>query len=326
MVRLLMSKRSHAQFAAGLAALPVPVETILMDDAGALWEGDRRVEPAAARPDVVWLTLEAVMANQFNALLALIPQCGTVKFVQTTSSGLDAPGYPAILKAGIRLANSNAQSISIAEYVVGHVLGEWQRLPDLGALQASRQWKKLPLRELSQSSWLIIGFGNIGREVARRAGAFGADIVGVRSRRGQDDLAREIAAPEDLPRLLPKADVVVLACPLTKQTENLADAAFFGAMKPDSVLVNVARGKIVQDAALLAALDAGRPALAILDAFIEEPLPPDSPYWVHPRVRVTSHTSSWGNGTVIRRTRLFLDNLLSYARGEKLRNEVKELP
>ena len=93
MVRVLMSKRSHAQFAAGLAALPVPVETILMDDAGALGEGDRRVEPAAARPDVVWLTLEAVMANQFNALLALIPQCGTVKFVQTTSSGLDAPGY-----------------------------------------------------------------------------------------------------------------------------------------------------------------------------------------------------------------------------------------
>ena len=326
MMRLLLLERSFERIESRLGAIPGQFEIIVMDDAGALWTGGRPVEPAIARPEVVWLSFETVAAKLFEPLMRLIPQFGTVKWVQTLNAGLDNPGYRAIFDAGIRVSKSDAQAISIAEYVLGNVIGEWQRLGELRTNQTCQKWKLLPLRELSQSSWLIIGFGNIGREVARRAAAFGADIVGVRSRRGSDDLARNIAAPEDIQSLLPQADVVVLACPLTEQTRGLAGGDFFAAMKPDSVLVNVARGRVLQDHALLVALDAGRPALAILDVFTEEPLPPDSPYWSHPRVRVSPHMSALGSGTSPRLDKLFLENLANYVKGLPLRNEVNKPP
>ena len=326
MLRLLLPKQAHARLESRLAALGLPLEFILMDESGALWEGGQPIEAAKARPEAVWFTTEAMADKLHNHLLALIPAFGTVKWVQTVRAGLDAAGYRAIFDAGIRMTSSDSQAIAIAEYVMGHVLGEWQRLADSRAAQAKGQWTRFPLREISRSSWLIIGFGNIGRETARRAAAFGAEIVGVGSQRGQHEIAREIAVQADLPRLLPQADVVVIACPLNEQTEGMADAAFFAAMKPDSALVNIARGKIIRDDALLAALDAGRPAVAILDVFNPEPLPPDSPYWQHPRVRLTPHMSANSNGLPVRRDILYLENLQNYARGLPLRNEVRKRP
>jgi len=135
-------------------------------------------------------------------------------------------------------------------------------------------------------------------------------------------LVDRVAPIADLPSLLPEADVVVLACSLNASTRDLANEAFFKAMKPGSILVNIARGGVVVDEALLAALDRKAPAVAILDVFHQEPLPATSPYWAHPQVRVTAHTSAAGSGTVPRGDKLFLSNLKRYAAGEPLLNEV----
>jgi phosphoglycerate dehydrogenase-like enzyme len=172
------------------------------------------------------------------------------------------------------------------------------------------------------SRWLIIGFGAIGQETARRARAFGAHITGVRRSRGSHELADAMIGPEDVAAHLPRADVVVLSLPLSKQTENMIDAKFLGAMKADGVLVNVGRGGLVDEDALLKALDAGRPEFAILDVFRAEPLPEDSPFWKQPRVALSAHSSAIGRGLSARADELFLENLTRFAAGKPLLNET----
>ena len=152
--------------------------------------------------------------------------------------------------------------------------------------------------------------------------AFDARILAVRNRAAPSDLADETGTRDDLSRLLPEADVVVLACPLNDATRGMADARFFDRMKEGAILVNVARGGLVDDAALLAALDEGRVGTAVLDVFEPEPLPTSSPYWTHPNVRLTAHTSFAGDGVVPRGDELFLANLPRYLAGEPLINEV----
>jgi phosphoglycerate dehydrogenase-like enzyme len=169
---------------------------------------------------------------------------------------------------------------------------------------------------------VIIGFGAIGEGVARRVKAFGATVTGVRRDQAPHPSADAIASLNDLPRLLPEADVVVLACPLTPETRRVANAGFFAAMKEGSVLVNVGRGGLVDEPALLAALDRGAPEHAVLDVFETEPLPADSPFWAHPRVSLTPHNSGATDGQGRRNDELFLENLGRYVRGEPLLNQA----
>jgi phosphoglycerate dehydrogenase-like enzyme len=131
-----------------------------------------------------------------------------------------------------------------------------------------------------------------------------------------------MATQAELPKLLPEADVVVLACALNDATRDLANDAFFRAMKPGSLLINIARGGVVVEDALLTALARKAPAVAVLDVFREEPLPATSQFWSHPQVRVSAHTSAASSGTVPRGDQLFLSNLKRYAAGEPLINEV----
>jgi len=172
------------------------------------------------------------------------------------------------------------------------------------------------------SAWLIIGFGAIGQGVAQRVRAFGAGVTGVRRSQGAHPLADRIADMGALPELLPEADVVVLSVPLSGATRGLVDAEFLRAMKDGSVLVNVGRGGLVDEAALLAALDAGRPEHAVLDVFETEPLPADSPFWRHPRVALTAHASGITDGLTTRNDALFLDNLRLYLTGRPLLHEA----
>jgi phosphoglycerate dehydrogenase-like enzyme len=132
-----------------------------------------------------------------------------------------------------------------------------------------------------------------------------------------------MARPEDLLGRLPEADVVVLSVPLTPDTEDLADGAFFAAMKPGSVLVNVGRGGLVDETALLAALDRGAPEHAVLDVFQVEPLPKESPFWDHPRVTLTAHASGNGAGAGARNDETFLENLRRWTAGEPLLYEAQ---
>jgi phosphoglycerate dehydrogenase-like enzyme len=217
------------------------------------------------------------------------------------------------------------------------ILAVSRRLPGLMELQRERTWQPLEGVELRDVTVGIVGLGSIGRAVGALATAFGCRVVAVRRRSepgdqvvAPDDETRSFGAlildrvggPDSLPELLAESDFVVLAAPLTAETEGMIDAAALAAMKPSAWLINIARGRLIDERALLNALRDGTIGGAILDTFREEPLPPTSPFYDLPNVIVTPHTS-WSSGRVLDRSvELFCDNLRRYAAGEPLLNVV----
>jgi phosphoglycerate dehydrogenase-like enzyme len=171
---------------------------------------------------------------------------------------------------------------------------------------------------------VIVGFGHIGQEIAKRVRAFEAKVVGVRRSTSEHPLADTIITLDRLTDYLPQADVVVLACPLNEQTKGLANSAFFQHLKPGATFVNIARGKLVDQPALIEALQEETLAHAILDVFDPEPLPPDSPFWDMAKITVTPHSSNAGSGTPRRGDMLFLENLRRFLAGEPLLNETND--
>jgi phosphoglycerate dehydrogenase-like enzyme len=242
--------------------------------------------------------------------------------VQTAAAGIDDPVFARIAAKGCAMTNSDAQAPAIADFILGAALDFYQQLTRRRELQAARDWHRLPFRELADTSWLIVGYGNIGRETAKRARAFGASITGIRRHPEPDPRIQRVAGMDELHACLPQADVVVLCCALNNATRNLGNASFFGAMKPGSLLINVGRGGLIDESALLAALAQERIGRAVLDVFQLEPLPPDNVLWQHPRVHVSAHASAFGSGKAGRGDELFLDNLGRYVRGEPLRNLI----
>lgn len=300
------------------------LDLYIVDPDGTIRHSGEVVAAENVQPEVVWVSLDTFIGGQFATFFRVAMQSNSVKWLQTFNAGLDLPIFKDIVRKGIRLTNSSAQAIAIAEYVMGQVLSEWYPIGQYRSAQAAHEWKRVAFRELSQSHWLIIGYGNIGREIAQRAKGFGATVSGVKRSIRAEDFADEIAKLSDVPRLLPAADVIVLACALNDETRDLVNDAFLGRMKAGSILVNIGRGGLVVEDALVKALDRGTPSVAILDVFREEPLPASSPLWDHPKIRISGHTSAVGSGTVARGDKLFLDNLALYARGDALINEVDE--
>lgn len=312
-------KRVHNELKSASA-----LDLFVVEADGAITHQGATVAPEAVQPEVVWASLDTFTGGQYELFFRIAMTSPGVKWVQTFNAGIEAPVFRDIVRKGIRLTNSKAQAVAMAEYVMGQVAAEWYPIARYREAQAAREWRRMGFRELSQSHWLIIGYGNIGREVAVRAKAFGARVTGVRRSAKADGLADAVMVLADVPRLLPEADVVVLACALNDETRDLVGPAFLERMKAGSLLVNVGRGGLVDEAALVAALDKGVPSVAILDVFRTEPLPVDSPLWGHKSVRVTAHTSATGGGTIARGDRQFLDNLALYAAGKRLINEVDE--
>ncbi len=277
-----------------------------------------------------WLSSEA-----FDRLLARAPR---LRYVHSASTGVERMLTPAARERGIVFTNARGVfSRPIAEYVLMMILAVSRRLPGLLELQRERTWQPLEGVELRDVTVGIVGLGSIGRAVGALATAFGCRVVAVRRRSaagstgsGPDDESRpfgevmldRVGGPEALPELLAESDFVVLAAPLTPETENMIDGRALEAMKPGAWLINVARGRLVDERALVAALREGRIGGAVLDTFREEPLAPTSPFYDLPNVIVTPHTS-WSSGRVLDRSvELFCDNLRRYAAGEPLLNVV----
>jgi phosphoglycerate dehydrogenase-like enzyme len=249
-------------------------------------------------------------------------ECGSMRWLHSPAAGLDLPGYGELLAQGIRLTTSHVNRIPIAEYVVSAVLCHYQRPEEWQAARADKAWRPHEFREVYGTTWLIVGLGAIGGEVAIRARAFGALVLGVRRNPIGDEPVDQMLQPGQVEDVLPDCDVVVLAAPGSKETRHLVNARFLGRMREGSVLVNVGRGSLVDEVALVAALDKGVPEAAILDVFQTEPLPVASPLWTHPRVVVTPHSSAGGLGRHERGADLFLENLARYRSGLALLNEV----
>lgn len=273
-------------------------------------------------PEVAWLSVDVLRAPDVPFLDALVA-ADSVRWVQSAGAGYDTWHYQQLFARGVRMSISHVNNVPIAEYVLRAVLDRFQRADRWRAAAAEHRWAHHEWREVAGTTWLIVGVGAIGTAVAERATAFGTTVLGVRRSPDGTEPVDELHPPEALPALLPRADVVVLSLPATPDTVGLVDDGFLAAMKPDAVLVNVARGAVVDEGALLRALDAGRPDFAVLDVVGTEPLPADSPLWSHEKVVVTPHSSSGGDGRFARGADLFAQNLRRYAAGEPLLHEVR---
>ena len=320
MTRLLIYAPAYAPVAAEIDRLAPDLDVLVMDDAGAITLRGSPVDAADAAPDIVWGDHLAFLGPASRAFASAMLRSPALTWVQSAAAGFDHPMFRQIVAKGARLSVSHGQAVGIADYVLWGVLDHFQNGAGWRADQAARVWRQRGFREVMGSNWLIVGFGAIGQGVAARARAFGATVTGVRRDQSPHPLADRLGTLADLPALAPLADVVVLCAPLGPATRRLADAAFFAAMKPGSVLVNVGRGALVDEAALLAALEARTPEHAVLDVFAVEPLPRESPFWSHPRVSLTPHASGMTGGQNSRNRELFLDNLARFVSGRPLLN------
>ncbi len=231
--------------------------------------------------------------------------------------------YDRLFEHGVRVTGAHVNAIPIAEYVIQAVLARFQRADEWAAAREAREWRPHEFREVFGTTWLVIGVGSIGSAVAERARALGARVLGHRRHPTGREPVHEMLPRESLLDELARCDVVVLAAPATAETAGFVDERFLAAMAPGSVLINVARGALVDEAALLAALDGGRPEAAILDVFATEPLPDDSPFWDHPGVVLTPHSSAGGLARHGRVVDLFVENLARYRNGQPLLHEVR---
>jgi phosphoglycerate dehydrogenase-like enzyme len=319
---LLLTEVAYQQVAPRLAPHSERLRVLRMQADGTLKLGDRTVTTAQLPVHLCWLSGDLIDSGSVAEFIGAVMQAEDLRWLQTVTAGLDHPLFKALFDRGVRLCNSDAQAPAIAEYVLASVLYRYQQFPDRVARQQAGQWQPNDFREIYGSHWLIIGFGNIGRRVGRIAQGFEARVTGVKRIAKPLPDADLIISFADLDGHIGAADVVVLACALTEETRGLLDARRLQAMKPGAVLVNIARGEVVDEAALVRVLDSGHLDYAVLDVFQQEPLPADSPIWQHPRVLLTPHSSNRGAGTPGRGLALFADNLDAYLAGRPLRNEV----
>jgi phosphoglycerate dehydrogenase-like enzyme len=289
-------------------------------------DGTHRASPAA---------LEAVRAGAevymgFGIPAELLREGSELRWVHSGAAGVRGSLTPAMRESDVVFTNSaGIHGPPVAETVIGSLLHFARGLDHAVRSQAAGRWDKdvfdaadAPVRELSESTVGIVGLGGIGREVAWRARGLGARVMATRRRPEPVEGVELLTGDDALDRLLAGSDYVVLTVPETAETTGLIDADALARMRDDAVLVNVSRGGLVDDAALVAALEAGTLRGAALDAFSTEPLPAGDPLWTAPRILITPHTSAYTHRFWAREAELLLDNLRRYRSGEPLRNVV----
>jgi D-2-hydroxyacid dehydrogenase (NADP+) len=263
-----------------------------------------------------------------NEVLALAPK---LRFVQSISAGTDQYDFAAFKAQGVRLASAaGVNANAVAEHAMAMILGIERHIVSGRDQQAQSQWRgmisDIPKREaeLAGRTMVIVGLGRIGTRLARFAKAFDMRVIGVKRDPSTGAAgADRVVATAALADVLPEGDFLVLACPLTPETENLIDARVLALMKPTALLVNVARGRVVDEAALIAALQASRLRAAALDVTREEPLPVTSPLWTLPQVLITPHSAGETQAYEDNVLDILLENLERLGRGETvLRNEI----
>lgn len=249
-----------------------------------------------------------------------------LRWLNSGSAGVDRLLSRTIVeREGLVVTDSGpAFEIAISEFVLAWILSVVRRLPELDAQQRRHEWNSLKQDELWGKTVGIVGLGPIGRGVAARAKAFGMRTIGMRRSHKPEPAVDEVVTGSDgLTRLLSESDFVVLAAALTDETHALIGRDQLSSMKPSAWIVNIARGAMIDEPALIDALKSGGIAGACLDVFAEEPLPADSPLWDMPNVHIAAHNSAgMTDGVRERQKQLFLDNLRRFVDGHPLENVV----
>lgn len=248
-------------------------------------------------------------------------QFTNLKAVQLTSAGFDRVPVGYFASRGISLFNARGvYSIPMAEWVVLKLLEIYKRSQDFSAQQKKKVWQKhRDLLEINGKRILIVGTGSVGLECAKRLCAFGAHVMGADIYDSKSQYIDEFYYTESLAQVLPTADAVVLTLPLNNKTRGLFSESLLSSMKDDSVLINVARGEVVDENALCNLLKAKKFKGVALDVFEEEPLEESSPLWSCDRVLITPHNSFVSDGTAERMFSLIYKNLTEFDFGKETR-------
>ncbi|HEY8449859.1 MAG TPA: D-2-hydroxyacid dehydrogenase [Bacillota bacterium] len=249
-----------------------------------------------------------------------------LQWIQLATAGVDRYLYPELQAAPVRITNVRGlHKDTIAEHVILMMLALARRLPEFFQQQAAARWHKLELSEIAGDTVGIVGLGSIGQEVARRARAFRLRVIGTRFSGAPVDVADQTFGPDGLEQVLRQARWVVLACPLTERTHRMIGAEQLDWIGPNGYLINIGRGELIDEPALISALQEGRIAGAGLDVFATEPLPAESPLWRLPNVVITPHVAGSLRDYIGRATEVFCENLRRFRAGQPLHNEVDKL-
>ncbi|MGR8008084.1 2-hydroxyacid dehydrogenase [Streptomyces hypolithicus] len=302
--------------------LPVPpAEIVGLPDGFTyrFWDGgqDYPADPADCAFYVVpYMKGPEIAARPFSAMTS-------VRVVQTLSAGIDhvQPGLPD-LRAGVRLCNARGvHEASTAELTLALILASLRGIPGFVRGQDAQEWRAGFYPALADKNVLIVGYGSIGAAIEDRLTPFECARVARVARSARTTERGPVHPLAELPALLPSADVVILSTPLTEATQGLVNADFLSRMKDGSLMVNVARGPVVDTKALIAELESGR-LRAALDVTDPEPLPAGHPLWTTPGVLISPHVGGSTSAFMPRAKRLMADQLTRFAAGEPLRNAV----
>lgn len=248
----------------------------------------------------------------------------TLDWIHVAAAGVDKLLFDELVESDVTVTNSRGVfESSIAEHVLGSILAMAKDFPGNWRRQREREWEHRETERIADKRVLIAGTGPIGRATARLLRAAGMRVTGLgRTQRDSDPDFGVVELDERLPRIAGEFDYLVAVAPLTERTRGMFDAEVFAAVKPGARLVNVGRGELVVEEALLDALRSGRLAGAALDVFATEPLPRESPLWALPNVLVSPHNSGDFIGWEDALARLFVENFECWIAGEPLRNVV----
>ncbi len=252
-----------------------------------------------------------------------------LKWIHSLSAGVDGLLFPELIENDIVLTSSKGvHAVAMAHHTVALMLALVRRLDLFFRAQSSHKWIKAPedppLSDLDHKTLAIVGLGETGTEVARIARALGMKIIASRRHPSDEDLTvvDDIFTPDQIKEMLAEADIVVVSCPLTDETRGLFDRETFSSMKPRSFFINLSRGQVVDEAAMIEALNSKHLRGAGLDVFAEEPLPPESPLWDMDSVIITPHVAVDSGAIRARALDLAKENLHRYLAGQPLRNVV----
>jgi phosphoglycerate dehydrogenase-like enzyme len=268
-----------------------------------------------------------LVATRHREVVAeLLAQAPNLKWVHSRSAGIDHLMSPALRDAPVVMTNGRGVfSAALAEFALAGVLHFWKDVPYMQRTQAEKRWAPFAPLALGGKTLGLVGYGDIGRAVARRARAFDMNVIAVRrsAASGEDDLGtRFLQGAGALLELMRTSDAVVVVAALTAETEGLVSAEAIAALPPHAVLVNVARGALIDEGALVEALRARRLRGAALDVFVEEPLPAGHAFWTLDNVLLSPHCADNVPGWLESAVSVFLDNLARFQRGEPLANRV----
>jgi phosphoglycerate dehydrogenase-like enzyme len=304
---------------------------------------DLRTQVVARLADVDPASWEGAEVLYTTSDLPASEQAPALRWVQAHYAGINRLlEHPLLKRPGLRLTTmSGVHGVNMGEHVLMLMLACAHQLPLMLRAQTAREWSAErvsgAVRELRGATLGILGYGSIGREAARQARALGMRVLASKRdvahpedtgwyQAGTGDptgaLVERFYGPDNWRDLLPECDFVLVAAPLTPGTQHLIDAAALKAMRPTAVLMNVARGDLVDEPALIAALQAGTIGGAALDVFAQEPLPPGSPLWDLPNVIITPHMAGSSPAYNTRAMTLFAENVRRYLAGEPLLNVV----